>query len=345
MQTLSTTSLQVRDNQLWILDQQALPQQKVWCPTPDVAALVDHIKTLRVRGAPLIGLSASLLLALLAENGMSKPALAEALDILRASRPTAVNLMNNLDRMKLALAQENFTTALTFEALRLVEEDKALCDNIAAAGVKLIKPGSRLLTHCNTGGLATAGVGTALGVIARGWQQGDVEKVWVDETRPLLQGGRLTAWELGELGVPYRLICDSMAASLMAKNQVDAVWVGADRIAANGDVANKIGTYSLAVLARYHNVPFYVAAPHTTLDPHCPNGDAIPIEQRAASEVTGVAGSFGEVQWAPEEAQVYNPAFDVTPAALISGWVLDTGVVTPAQVENGIFQPAGDKRN
>ena len=340
MQTLSTTSLQVRDNQLWILDQQALPQKKTWCPTPGVTDLVDHIKALRVRGAPLIGLSASLLLALLAEKGLSKPELAEALEVLRASRPTAVNLMNNLDRMKLALAQDNFVTALTFEALRLVEEDKALCDNIATAGAKLIKPGSRLLTHCNTGGLATAGVGTALGVISRGWQEGKVENVWVDETRPLLQGGRLTAWELGELGVPYRLICDSMAASLMAQKQVDAIWVGADRIAANGDVANKIGTYSLAVLAQYHGIPFYVAAPHTTLDPACPDGSAIPIEQRAASEVTGVSGSFGDVQWAPENAQVYNPAFDVTPASLISGWVLDTGVVTPAQVEAGIFQPA-----
>ncbi|WP_342754963.1 S-methyl-5-thioribose-1-phosphate isomerase [Pantoea sp. MBD-2R] len=339
MQTLSTTSLQVRDNQLWILDQQALPQRKVWCPTPGVPELVDHIKALRVRGAPLIGLSASLLLALLAENGMAKPALSEALDVLRAARPTAVNLMNNLDRMKLALAQDRYITAMTFEALRLVEEDKLLCDNIATAGAKLIKAGSRLLTHCNTGGLATAGTGTALGVISRGWQEGHVEKVWVDETRPLLQGGRLTAWELGELGVPYRLICDSMAASLMAQKQVDAIWVGADRIAANGDVANKIGTYSLAVLAHYHRIPFYVAAPHTTLDPACPNGSAIPIEQRAASEVTGVAGSFGEVQWAPEDAQVCNPAFDVTPAELISGWVLDTGVVTPAQVKAGIFQP------
>nr|WP_024967136.1 S-methyl-5-thioribose-1-phosphate isomerase [Pantoea sp. IMH] len=339
MQTLNTTSLQVRDNQLWILDQQALPQKKIWCPTPDVAALVAHIKALRVRGAPLIGLSASLLLALLAENGMPKAELAESLAVLRAARPTAVNLMNNLDRMKLALAQEDHVTALSFEALRLVEEDKALCDNIAAAGAQLITPASRLLTHCNTGGLATAGVGTALGVIARGWQEGKVENVWVDETRPLLQGGRLTAWELGEMGVPYRLICDSMAASLMAKKQVDAVWVGADRIAANGDVANKIGTYSLAVLAHYHGIPFYVAAPHTTLDATCPDGSAIPIEQRAASEVTGVAGSFGEVEWAPEGAAVYNPAFDVTPASLISGWVLDTGVVTPAQVAAGIFQP------
>ncbi|MBD9661649.1 MULTISPECIES: S-methyl-5-thioribose-1-phosphate isomerase [Pantoea] len=339
MQTLRTTSLEVRDNQLWILDQQALPQQQNWLPAHSVAQLVEHIHALRVRGAPLIGLSASLLLALLGEQGAARAELVTALEVLRAARPTAVNLMNNLDRMKTALAESDFVTALSREALRLVAEDKQLCDNIARAGSTLVKPGSQLLTHCNTGGLATAGVGTALGVIAYAHQQGLVKNVWVDETRPLLQGGRLTAWELGELNIPYQLITDSMAASLMARGVVDAIWVGADRIAANGDVANKIGTYSLAVLAHYHGIPFYVAAPHTTLDRQCPNGDAIPIEQRAASEVTGVAGSFGSVQWAPESAAVYNPAFDVTPAALISGWVLDTGVVTPAQVEEGIFLP------
>ncbi|MBZ6387725.1 MULTISPECIES: S-methyl-5-thioribose-1-phosphate isomerase [Pantoea] len=339
MQTLRTTSLQVRDNQLWILDQQALPQQKNWLPAHDVPQLIDHIHALRVRGAPLIGLSASLLLALLAEAGASRDALAQALAVLRAARPTAVNLMNNLDRMKQALAQEDFVVALSHEALRLVEEDRQLCDSIAEAGSALVKPGSRLLTHCNTGGLATAGVGTALGVIARAHQQGKVASVWVDETRPLLQGGRLTAWELGELAIPYRLITDSMAASLMASGQVDAIWVGADRIAANGDVANKIGTYSLAVLAHYHQIPFYVAAPYTTLDRQCASGRDIPVEQRAASEVTGVAGSFGSVQWAPEAAAVYNPAFDVTPAALISGWVLDTGAVSPDEVKAGIFQP------
>ncbi|ALV93305.1 MULTISPECIES: S-methyl-5-thioribose-1-phosphate isomerase [Pantoea] len=339
MQTLRTTSLEVRDNQLWILDQQALPQQQNWLPAHTVAQLVDHIHALRVRGAPLIGLSASLLLALLGEQGVARAELAEALEVLRAARPTAVNLMNNLDRMKNALSESDHVTALSTEALRLVAEDKQLCDNIARAGTALVKPGSQLLTHCNTGGLATAGVGTALGVIAHAHQQGLVSNVWVDETRPLLQGGRLTAWELGELNIPYQLITDSMAASLMARGVVDAIWVGADRIAANGDVANKIGTYSLAVLAHYHGIPFYVAAPHTTLDRLCPNGEAIPIEQRAASEVTGVSGSFGSVQWAPENAAVYNPAFDVTPAALISGWVLDTGVVTPAQVKEGIFQP------
>lgn len=337
MQPLQTTSLRVSENQLYILDQQALPQQKNWLAASTTEQLVGHIHALRVRGAPLIGLSASLLLALQAEQGLTRDALAESLSTLRAARPTAVNLMNNLDRMKAALAQEDYVPALVAEALRLIEEDKQLCDAIARAGSELVTPGSRLLTHCNTGGLATAGVGTAIGVIARAHEQGRVASVWVGETRPLLQGGRLTAWELGELGVPCQLITDSMAASLMAKGQVDAVWVGADRIAANGDVANKIGTYSLAVLAKFHGIPFYVAAPHTTLDRGCPDGDAIPIEQRAATEVTGVAGSFGAVQWAPENVRVYNPAFDVTPAALISGWVLDTGVVTPEQVAAGIF--------
>ena len=340
MQTLQTTSLRLLDNQLYILDQQALPQEKRWLPASSVEALVGHIHALRVRGAPLIGLSASLLLALLAEQGQSREQLTAALETLRAARPTAVNLMNNLDRMKLALAQNDYVTALAAEALGLIEEDRQLCASIADAGSVLVTPGSRLLTHCNTGGLATAGVGTALGVITLAHQQGKVANVWVDETRPLLQGGRLTAWELGELGVPYQLITDSMAASLMAKGEVDAVWVGADRIAANGDVANKIGTYSLAVLAKFHGIPFYVAAPQTTLDPHCPNGEAIPIEQRAGAEVTGVAGSFGAVQWAPDNAQVYNPAFDVTPAALISGWVLDNGGVTPEQVAAGAFRRA-----
>ena len=338
MQTLQTTSLRVHENQLFILDQQALPQEKRWLAADNVPLLVDHIHALRVRGAPLIGLSASLLLALLSRRGLTREELGAALETLRAARPTAVNLMNNLDRMKLALAAENYPQALETAALELVAEDERLCASIAEAGSALVTPGSRLLTHCNTGGLATAGVGTALGVIALAHQQGKVASVWVDETRPLLQGGRLTAWELGELGVPYRLITDSMAASLMAQGQVDAVWVGADRIAANGDVANKIGTYSLAVLAYYHRIPFYVAAPRTTLDPQCPNGEAIPIEQRGAAEVTGVAGSFGAVQWAPDNAPVYNPAFDVTPAALISGWVLDSGVVTPQQVAAGAFK-------
>lgn len=339
MQNLKTTSLEIRQNQLWILDQQALPQQKNWLPAHTVEQLVDHIHHLRVRGAPLIGLSASLQLALLAEQGHSIAVLLHALETLRATRPTAVNLMNNLDQMKIALSQHDHVTALTQTALALVEEDRQLCERISQAGAACVLPGSRILTHCNTGGLATAGTGTALGVIRRAYEAGNVKQVWVDETRPLLQGGRLTAWELGELGIPYQLICDSMAATLMARGQVDAVWVGADRIAANGDVANKIGTYNLAVLAHYHQIPFYVAAPHTTLDRHCPDGQAIPIEQRSPLEVTGVSGSFGSVQWAPTSAPVFNPAFDVTPGPLISGWVLDSGIVTPEQVKNGFFHP------
>lgn len=338
MQNLNTTSMRIRDGRLWILDQQALPQRQDWRATDTVADLVGHIRALRVRGAPLIGLSASLLLALLAENGMARPALRQALAVLREARPTAVNLMNNLARMRLALEQDDYAAAMGAEALRLVDEDRALCAAIAGHGAALVRPGSRLLTHCNTGGLATAGIGTALGVIRMAAGRGDISKVWVDETRPLLQGGRLTAWELGELAIPYTLICDGMAAGLMARGEVDAVWVGADRIAANGDVANKIGTYSLAVLAHFHGIPFYVAAPHTTRDPTCPDGGAIPIEQRAANEVTGVAGGFGSCQWAPENADVYNPAFDITPATLISAWVLDTGVVTPAQAQAGLFR-------
>ncbi|GAA3543347.1 S-methyl-5-thioribose-1-phosphate isomerase [Zobellella aerophila] len=340
MKDLAATSLKLNDGRLWILDQQALPQQSLWLPCESVEELVSHIRALKVRGAPLIGLSASLLLAVLASRGADKAELQQSLLTLRASRPTAVNLMNNLDRMAQAIEQPGMAAAVIAEAYRLVEEDRRLCDAIADQGSELVKPGSRLLTHCNTGGLATAGVGTALGVIRRAHERGKVAGVWVDETRPLLQGGRLTAWELGQLNIPYQLICDSMAAVAMARGEVDAIWVGADRIAANGDVANKIGTYNLAVLARHHGIPFYVAAPHTTHDPACVDGSAIPIEQREPTEVTGVSGSFGSCQWAPEQAQVFNPAFDVTPAGLISGWVLDTGVVTPQQVEAGIFKQA-----
>ncbi|TKI04876.1 S-methyl-5-thioribose-1-phosphate isomerase [Martelella alba] len=338
MQNISTTALRVQDDRMWVLDQQALPQQQTWHPVADAQALVAHIRALRVRGAPLIGLSASLLLALLAQKGLSRADLQTALTDLQEARPTAVNLMNNLARMGRALTAEDYAAAMCREAWRLVEEDRGQCGAIAGHGAALVKPGSRLLTHCNTGGLATAGIGTALGVIRLAHEQGNVKRVWVDETRPLLQGGRLTAWELGQLGIPYTLICDGMAAGLMARGEIDAVWVGADRIAANGDVANKIGTYNLAVLARFHHIPFYVAAPHTTHDPDCADGGAIPIEQRDAEEVTGVAGAFGRCRWAPADAEVYNPAFDITPAALIDAWVLDTGIVTPAQVLAGALR-------
>lgn len=325
--TLHATSLHYDDEGLSILDQRALPEQQVWhrCATPDL--LIGHIHSLAVRGAPLIGLAAALMVAWRARQGVEGEALLSELEALRASRPTAVNLMNYLDQLR-ALIQ-NGATAEQIEqrAQHLFAQDRELCQSMADHAQAVIQPGARILTHCNTGSLATAGIGTALGAITEAHRLGKGISVWVDETRPLLQGGRLTAWELTQAQVPYRLICDNMAASLMAKGEVDLVMVGADRIARNGDVANKVGTYSLAVLARAHDVPFYVVAPITTCDHHCPNGDAIPIEQRAAEEVRGVSLPNRSLIWSPEQADVYNPAFDVTPARLITGWILDTGVM------------------
>ena len=246
--------------------------------------------------------------------------------------------MNNIDVMLTALAQPDYQSACIAAASQLFAEDVALCQRMAELGAELVQSGDRILTHCNTGGLATVGLGTAFGVIHQAHRQGKAIQVWVDETRPLLQGGRLTAWELGQQQIPYQLICDNMAAMLMAQGLVDKIFVGSDRIAANGDFANKIGTYSLAVLAHYHQVPFYVVAPYTTVDLNCPDGAAIPIEQRNASEVKGVSGAFGQVSWAPEAAEVYNPAFDVTPAKLVTGWVLDTGVFNQQQIAAGALQ-------
>src|SRR5690606_20047062 len=236
-----------------------------------------------------------------------------------------------------ALQQQDFKAAAIACAEQLFAEDVALCQRMAEHGAALVQQGEQLLTHCNTGGLATAGVGTALGVINLAHQQGKNIRLWVDETRPLLQGGRLTAWECQQLGIPYQLICDNMAAMLMARGQVDRIFVGSDRIAANGDFANKVGTYSLAVLAHYHQVPFYVVAPHTTVDLACADGSAIPIEQRHGDEVRGVSGAFGSAIWAPEQANVFNPAFDVTPAELVTGWVLDTGVYSQADIAGGVL--------
>ena len=322
-------------NTLYLLDQTKLPVTEVWLPYTDYRPVADAIRTMVVRGAPAIGVAAAYAycLAALAGEGLD-----EAKETLAASRPTAVNLFWALERME-RKAKECGGAAepLIAEAKAIHAEDVAMCRAMGAHGAAVVPEHARILTHCNAGALATGGYGTALGVIRAAHEAGKVNMVYCDETRPLLQGARLTAYELVSDHIPATLIADNMAASLMAKGLVDAVWVGADRIAANGDVANKIGTYSLAVLATFHGIPFYVAAPHTTLDPACPNGEAIPIEQRAASEVTGVAGSFGAVQWAPENAQVYNPAFDVTPAALISGWVLDTGIVTPEEVAKGKF--------
>lgn len=337
MKNLSGLSVKTEQNQLLILDQTLLPQQQHWLPCQTVSQMVSMIKALQLRGAPAIGIGASLLLAYRAEQGDSREVLLQAAEILRAARPTAVNLMNNLDSMLQALTQTDYVAAAVACAERLFAEDVQLCLQMAQHGAALVQPGERLLTHCNTGGLATAGVGTALGVINLAHQQGKNIHLWVDETRPLLQGGRLTAWECQQMGIPYQLICDNMAAMLMARGQVDRIFVGSDRIAANGDFANKVGTYSLAVLAYYHQVPFYVVAPHTTVDLHCADGSAIPIEQRHADEVRGVSGGFGQVIWAPAQAAVFNPAFDVTPAKLVTGWVLDSGVYNQQQIAAGVL--------
>ncbi|TMO84874.1 S-methyl-5-thioribose-1-phosphate isomerase [Pseudoalteromonas spongiae] len=338
MQNLLARSLKYQGGQLFVLDQYLLPHQQHWHVCNSVPEMQELILTLKVRGAPLIGLAATLLVAHLAEQGVSQSQLAEAINDLEATRPTAVNLMHCMKRMRQALAQDNFVDALVATAEQLFNEDVTLCESMASLGAALVKPGDNILTHCNTGALATAGVGTALGVIHHAHQKyGDIH-VWVDETRPLLQGGRLTAFELESWQIPYTLICDNMAASLMAAGKVDKIFVGADRIAANGDFANKVGTYNLAVLAHFHNVEFYVVAPITTLDVDCESGQYIPIEERADAEVKGVSGSFGECQWAPNNAKVFNPAFDVTPAKLVTGWVLDTGVYNLQQVKGGALK-------
>jgi methylthioribose-1-phosphate isomerase len=317
MKDLESLALKVEGGRLLVLDQTRLPLAEVWLEGSDPGAMVGHIRRLSVRGAPLIGVAAALSLAAFAEAGASEAALRAAWADLRQARPTAVNLMVAMD-----------TGAASKDLVALAEaifdEDVALCEGLSRHGVPLFARGEAVLTHCNSGGLATAGVGTALGVIRRGFEAGRVAHVFVDETRPLLQGGRLTAWELARLGIPFTLLTDSMAAILMREGRVDRVLVGADRIARNGDFANKVGTYGLAVQARHHGVPFHPVAPWTTVDLACADGAAIPIEERAAAEVRG----YGDTRWAPDCA-VFNPSFDVTPAELVTSLVLDRGVAAP----------------
>ena len=321
------TSLRFENHRLSILDQRLLPQEQRWHDCRDEADLIQHIQSLAVRGAPLIGISAALMLAQLACHGADVQQMDRAWQALRAARPTAVNLMNYLDRLRPLLDAGAPAEEVLHAALAIYDADASQCLRLAEHGLTLLAQAPRILTHCNTGSLATAGIGTALGVITHAHALGRKPKAWVCETRPLLQGGRLTAWELQQAGVEFELICDSAAALLMQQKQVDLVLVGADRIAANGDTANKVGTYALAVLARHHGMPFYVVAPESTVDPNCPDGRSIPIEQRRAEEVRGVQTARGELSWSPADTPVYNPAFDVTPAELISAWVLDTGVV------------------
>src|SRR5262245_50601153 len=298
---------------------------------------------LRVRGAPAIGIAAAMGVVL-GMHGFADRArgaywarLLEVIAYLRTSRPTAVNLFWALDRMQRCvqkrteqLPSEQLTRRLLDEALGIEEEDRRMSRAIGMHGAALIGNGSGILTHCNAGGLATADYGTALACFFAAAEQGRQFHVWVDETRPLLQGARLTAWELRERGINATLICDNMAAQVMREGKVQAVMVGADRIAANGDTANKIGTYGLAVLAHAHDIPFYVAAPSSTFDLSIPNGDAIPIEQRDSREVTHGLGR----QTAPNDVAVYNPAFDVTPAELIHAIVTERGIIRPVNEQS-----------
>lgn len=329
MNVLDTLALRFDGRTIRILDQTQLPDAEIWLDGTDPDMMVGHIQHLRVRGAPLIGVAAAMTLAVFAERGARASAVRSAALRLRAARPTAVNLMAAVDRVLARTMPRYDAAALVEEAERIVADDMASCEAMATFGETLVAPGEAILTHCNTGGLATAGIGTALAVIRRAHERGKGIHVYVDETRPLLQGGRLTTWELARLGIPHTLLTDGMAAGLMREGRVQRVLVGADRIARNGDVANKVGTYGLALVARHHGVPFHVVAPWTTVDLGCPDGAHIPIEHRAADEVRGAGGPFGAVRWAPADTPVYNPAFDVTPAALITSLVLDRGILVP----------------
>jgi len=321
-----------------VLDQTRLPVEEVYLDLVTVDEVAEAIRALRVRGAPLIGVAAAMGLAAAAlraggqggGGAVGLESVRQDCATLRATRPTAVNLGWALDRM-LARAEravasgEALPPALRAEAQAIWDEDRAMCDRIGEAGLALVPDGATILTHCNAGALATSGKGTALAPVYAAVERGRRVSVIADETRPLLQGSRLTAWELGRAGVPCTVIADSMAASRLSRGGITAVLVGADRIAANGDTANKIGTYGLALAARAHGVPLYVAAPRSTFDPSTPHGSLIPIEQRAPEEMTRLGGTVT----APAGALVWNPAFDVTPVALITGFITDAGLFAP----------------
>ncbi len=322
---------------LRLLDQTKLPAEIAYIDCRTVPQVIEAIQMLRVRGAPAIGVSAAYAVVLAAQSAPEATfaaALQTAHDLLIASRPTAVNLgwaLNEMARVVRDVAGDNPASRLKtlFARAREIElEDRDMCAAIGRHGAPLLGNAKNVLTHCNAGALATAGEGTALAVIFEAARRNPGLHVFADETRPLWQGSRLTAWELVQNKVPCTVICDNMAASMMKAGRVDAVVVGADRITANGDVANKIGTYSVAVLARYHKIPFYVAAPTSTFDLALASGDLIPIEQRSTSEVGRPYG----IPLAPEGAMVENPAFDVTPAELVAGIVTEKGVISPVNV-------------
>jgi methylthioribose-1-phosphate isomerase len=326
--------LEWRSNQLRILDQTRLPTAEIYLDTADYRVVAAAIRELQVRGAPAIGVAGAYGIALGAleikpcSPARFRTAVQEIIQTIEATRPTARNLFWAAERMARRLTEAQpvarLKRSLVAEAVAIHRQEGDYSRKISAIGASLVVTGSTVLTHCNTGPLATTGTGTALGVIIHSFQHGKQVRVLVDETRPLLQGSRLTAWELRQAGVPFTLITDSMAGYFMGRREVDAVIVGADRIAANGDTANKIGTYSLAVLAKAHRIPFYVAAPTSTIDRSLRNGQLIQIEQRLPDEVTRLRG----IPIAPDGIDVANPAFDVTPARLITAIITERGIMT-----------------
>ncbi|KJS81234.1 MAG: methylthioribose-1-phosphate isomerase [Peptococcaceae bacterium BICA1-8] len=327
-------SVKYDKGKLLLLDQTKLPLQVVFLECFDYLSVADAIRNMKVRGAPAIGVAAAYGVVLAAfqyknlERIVFLNKIEEALKELRQTRPTAVNLFWALERMAKVLESKDLVISeivnrLEKEAILIQEEDLAMNIKMGQLGQKLLSSGVNILTHCNAGALATAGYGTALGVIRAAAKEGKVNMVFVDETRPLLQGSRLTAFELMEEGIPVTLITDNMAGFFMQQGKIDCVIVGADRITANGDVANKIGTYGVAVLAHYHNIPFYVAAPSSTFDLSLQTGKDIPIEERNPDEIRKI----GKVWIAPKEVNVLNPAFDVTPHQLITAIITDQGII------------------
>jgi methylthioribose-1-phosphate isomerase len=331
------TTVRWEDEAVVLLDQRRLPGAEVYLRCTDHHQVASAIRDMAIRGAPAIGVAAALGIALAVRRAGEdrEAAFQAACAELAATRPTAVNLFWAIDRMRRRFERDQrdgdrLAAGLLEEAQAVLDEDLAACRRLGDLGADLLPQRARLLTHCNAGALATAGYGTALGVIRSAARQGKVALVYADETRPYLQGARLTAWELMQDGIPTTLIADSMAGHLMARGEVDAVVVGADRIARNGDVANKIGTYTLAVLARENAVPFYVAAPLSTLDLATPDGAAIPIEERPPEEVTHHGGRL----LAPPGVLVRNPAFDVTPSRYVAAIVTEAGIARPPFVES-----------
>ena len=317
------------------LDQTKLPSREIYEETDDVKRLAEAIRVLSIRGAPLIGIAAAYAVVLAANKCTTKdPASRSAyfdknINVLAGTRPTAINLFWALDRQRKVVLQNQdnslrvLRAALLQEARRIHDEDAAMCVAIGKHGSELLPNAASVLTHCNTGSLATGGIGTALGIVRTCWEQHKLRHVYIDETRPLLQGARLTAWELQKDGIPSTLIADNTAGFLMQQGRINAVIVGADRIAANGDVANKVGTYSLAVLAHHHGIPMIVAAPTSSVDLNTKDGKDIPIEQRHARELIELSGK----RMAPEKSEVYSPAFDITPSELVSAIVTEQGVM------------------